>query len=469
MSERNVVFEDDKDITFMGLNIFSHDFLHDFHAENMRKRLSKISSDIDKLRTAIESHTQTGGDKRKLDEYNNNQGNNINVDETNINENVNIEEIEMENIIQEENVTVQSDEDFTDYISLDIREIEETIFDIEYLFESLDLLINRNGVVTRSRANLIENIQNFISESKLYVIGMMGNTGQQFVSSTTGGTTMVRENQGLPSNLFMNPVQGNYFNQMPVASLTSRIANNNGSPSSSESNSNSESSVTVNEFDEGFFKIVEDGFSNVIYDQDVMNDIYFQNYFITMRKLYFFLKNKNTSPLDTFNNDYIEYVLLLYLLNKGELNDTQIEEILTGFTRKQGQEQGQEQGQGQEQEQGQGQGQGQGQEQGQGQGQVGGETEDEINTISSFMNTIEESFPLLFHYYDASFNIISQFPDDDNIINQYYTSIQYLKSDRLPQNIIKYLNKRKLDNAFTSLVNSYSYYGKLREGDRKKK
>ena len=60
--ERVVVLQEPNDLTFMGLNIFFHDFLHDFNIVNFSARLSKISNDIDKLTNAIQNRTTiTGG------------------------------------------------------------------------------------------------------------------------------------------------------------------------------------------------------------------------------------------------------------------------------------------------------------------------------------------------------------------------------------------------------------------------
>ena len=50
----NLVFEKEDEFTFMMLNLFVHDFLHDFNASKFSKRLSKISSYIDKISNEID-------------------------------------------------------------------------------------------------------------------------------------------------------------------------------------------------------------------------------------------------------------------------------------------------------------------------------------------------------------------------------------------------------------------------------
>ena len=45
----DIVFNDKRDIEFLGKNIFGHDFIHDFNSAKFAARLAKISGEIDKL------------------------------------------------------------------------------------------------------------------------------------------------------------------------------------------------------------------------------------------------------------------------------------------------------------------------------------------------------------------------------------------------------------------------------------
>jgi vacuolar-type H+-ATPase subunit I/STV1 len=61
----DILFPEEQDAIFMGLNIFAHDFIHDFNTVKFSDRMAKIGSEIDKLRRRLSLETEfsdTGSD-----------------------------------------------------------------------------------------------------------------------------------------------------------------------------------------------------------------------------------------------------------------------------------------------------------------------------------------------------------------------------------------------------------------------
>lgn len=124
----DIVFNDDDDVTFLGENIFGHDFVHDFNVVNMKDRLAKIGSDIDKIKTAM-----TGGGSTPT--------------------------------VSDPDDAFEADTDFNDYLECGDCETTSIPRGVSTLLDSISTRLTRQNV------NLIQECKNFIYEGKLFVLG----------------------------------------------------------------------------------------------------------------------------------------------------------------------------------------------------------------------------------------------------------------------------------------------------------
>ena len=127
---RTVILEKPNDLTFMGLNIFAHDFLHDFNATNFGARMTSIKSGVtktlDELNLFIENRTAVRGGS-----------------------------------ISRKSNSSKSKDEFDDIFYQNFDKYAN-------LVEKLKI-----GKITRSVSVLIQQIETFIYETKLYLIGMI--------------------------------------------------------------------------------------------------------------------------------------------------------------------------------------------------------------------------------------------------------------------------------------------------------
>lgn len=279
LTERIVVLKEPNDLTFMGLNIFTHDFLHDFNVVNFSDRLSKISNHIDTLRTAIESRVLQPQPQPQQEGGNDEEIFNFDISDITEEESINEDLFEFDN------------QNYQKYTTL---------------FRELKFLINKNGVITRSRAALIQKIQNFLYETKLYLIGMI-----QVKNIKVGGE----------ANIF------NYNNSL----INLRDKTKSSILMNSEYIKNSKN-INVNKivpYYDNFDNLVQDAFSNTIRQCQEEQKTELANYFTFMAECYLLLKNSKKYPFQTINHPYIEDAVFIYLFTRNKNAENILKTIMT--------------------------------------------------------------------------------------------------------------------------------------------
>ena len=230
--ETVILFPEQEDMIFMGQNIFGHDFIHDFNTVSMGERLQRIQSNIQALVSfragATETGIYTGGD-------------------------ADTEEVDLDNYM----LNIPELEKFNAYSNI-IRQFNQ----------------RRN---TRSKVNLLQDIESLVQELKLYYIGYVHSTDayveadEDELSIITGGATAA---------------------------------------------ANAPKKMSVNQF-KFFSDSLRNAFHKVINipEHKMLRDVY-----ITMFKLYLFLETPAIHPYKTFNNTCIDKAMLVYLMDPKSFN-----------------------------------------------------------------------------------------------------------------------------------------------------
>ena len=311
---RTVILEKPNDLTFMGLNIFAHDFLHDFNATNFGARMTSISKNIDELNLFIENRTAVRGGS----------------------------------ISKKSNSSKSKDE---------LDDIFYQNFDkYAKLVEKLKL-----GKITRSVSVLIQQIETFIYETKLYLIGMinMGNVKGGAMTAIHNNNTQIHKLNN--SNKTSKQAQHKTIHNPPKTQI--KIQEENTYP-----------------YYDFYENVIIDDFANTIRiceKEEASKPLV--NYFTFMGELYLHLRNPNINPFQTLNHPYLEEGVFLSFFSKNK-NVSEILKILT--TKKQGSQKGGE--------------------------DTPEEIQDDIQEnlkkqeeLETFKNEIETTFPELYEYYSS--------------------------------------------------------------------
>ena len=340
----------------MMLNLFTHDFLHDFNASKFAERLSKISSIIDKLRYEIDSRVIN---KKAPTEK-------VDVEETVPPEKVasEVEEtVPPEKVASEVEENIEPDETIE---SIKLNEYEcfgenETGTLLNYLIENINetapeeqkinvtdeniekikQILTIEGSITRSRAKLLQWAKNFVDETKLYVLGLF-NLKKINDFKLFGG----RVNKKSPSH------RSYKINNSHTKKINSPYKKNNSNtkkqlpnyyfppqpPSDIKFENIVENNIEINQTDmkRNFNMLrnyVVNGIESAMYYSKDYKEL--SDYFQFFGKLYLYYENENMSPLDTFNLSLIEDILVLYLLDKEKifLNDKNLYSILDKYNK----------------------------------------------------------------------------------------------------------------------------------------
>jgi hypothetical protein len=374
---RTVILEKPNDLTFMGLNIFAHDFLHDFNATNFGARMTSISKDIDELNLFIENRTAVRGGS----------------------------------ISKKSNSSILKDE---------LDDIFYQNFDKYAKFvEKLKI-----GKITRSVSVLIQQIETFIYETKLYLIGMinMGNI-------KGGAMTAIRNNTQI--------------HKLKNSNNTSKQAQHKAihNPPKTQIKIQEENTYPYYDFYEN---VIIDAFANTIRiceKEEASKPLV--NYFTFMGELYLHLRNLNMNPFQTLNHPYLEEGVFLSFFNKNK-NVSEILKFLT--TEKRESKKG------------------------------GADTPEEIQddtqenlkkqeVLKTFKNEIETAFPELYEYYSPKKN--NETPETNNE-DKNFSKFTYDKMKEIKDNIISFkipdpyisslFKAKKINNLKEEIEKNYEKY-----------
>jgi len=385
---RTVILEKPNDLTFMGLNIFAHDFLHDFNATNFGARMASISKDIDELNLFIENRTAFRGGS----------------------------------ISKKSNSSILKDE---------LDDIFYQNFDkYAKLVEKLKI-----GKITRSVSVLIQQIETFIYETKLYLIGMinMGNI-------KGGAMTAIRNNNNTQIHKLKNS------NKISKQAQHKTIQN----PLKTKIKIQEENTYPYYDFYEN---VIIDAFANTIRiceKEEASKSLV--NYFTFMGELYLHLRNPNVNPFQTLNHPYLEEGVFLSFFSKHK-NVSEILKFLT--TEKRESKKG------------------------------GADTPEEIqdNTqenlkkkeeLEKFKNEIETAFPELYEYYSSE-----KKNEDKNFSKFTYEKMTEIKEKIIPEKNIPFeipkpyisslFKEKKINNLKEEIEKNYEKYYTLNDNDNKER
>jgi hypothetical protein len=371
---RTVILEKPNDLTFMGLNIFAHDFLHDFNATNFGARMTSISKDIDELNLFIENRTAVRGGS-----------------------------------ISKKSNSSKSKDEFDDIFYQNFDKYAK-------LVEKLKI-----GKITRSVSVLIQQIETFIYETKLYLIGMinMGNI-------KGGAMTAIRNNN-------------TQIHKLKNSNNTSKQAQHKTiqNPLKTQIKIQEENTYPYYDFYEN---VIIDAFANTIRiceKEEASKPLV--NYFTFMGELYLHLRNPNVNPFQTLNHPYLEEGVFLSFFSKNK-NVSEILNFLT--TEKRESKKG------------------------------GADTPEEIQDdtqenlkkqeeLKTFKNEIETTFPELYEYYSSETN-----NEDKNFSKFTYDKMKEIKNNiisfKIPDPYISSLFKDKIMNKRKEEINeNYKKYQSL--------
>jgi hypothetical protein len=386
---RTVILEKPNDLTFMGLNIFAHDFLHDFNATNFGARMASISKDIDELNLFIENRTAFRGGS----------------------------------ISKKSNSSILKDE---------LDDIFYQNFDkYAKLVEKLKI-----GKITRSVSVLIQQIETFIYETKLYLIGMinMGNI-------KGGAMTAIRNNNNTQIHKLKNS------NKISKQAQHKTIQN----PLKTKIKIQEENTYPYYDFYEN---VIIDAFANTIRicEKEEASKPLLVNYFTFMGELYLHLRNPNVNPFQTLNHPYLEEGVFLSFFSKHK-NVSEILKFLT--TEKRESKKG------------------------------GADTPEEIqdNTqenlkkkeeLEKFKNEIETAFPELYEYYSSE-----KKNEDKNFSKFTYEKMTEIKEKIIPEKNIPFeipkpyisslFKEKKINNLKEEIEKNYEKYYTLNDNDNKER
>jgi len=381
---RTVILEKPNDLTFMGLNIFAHDFLHDFNATNFGARMASISKDIDELNLFIENRTAFRGGS----------------------------------ISKKSNSSILKDE---------LDDIFYQNFDkYAKLVEKLKI-----GKITRSVSVLIQQIETFIYETKLYLIGMinMGNI-------KGGAMTAIRNNNNTQIHKLKNS------NKISKQAQHKTIHN----PPKTQIKIQEENTYPYYDFYEN---VIIDAFANTIRiceKEEASKPLV--NYFTFMGELYLHLRNSNVNPFQTLNHPYLEEGVFLSFFSKNK-NVSEILKFLT--TEKRESKKG------------------------------GADTPEEIQDdtqenlkkqeeLKTFKNEIETAFPELYEYYSPKKN--NETPETNNE-DKNFSKFTYDKMTEIKNKIIPFeipdpyisslFKEKKINNLKEEINENYKKYKYLND------
>lgn len=399
---RTVILEKPNDLTFMGLNIFAHDFLHDFNATKFGARMTSIKSGVtkalDEFNLFIENRTAVRGGS----------------------------------ISRKSNSSKSKDE-----------------FD-DIFYQNFDKYVNlveklKIGKITRSVSVLIQQIETFIYETKLYLIGMinMGNI-------KGGAMTAIRNNN-------------TQIHKLKNSNNTSKQAQHKTiqNPLKTKIKIQEENTYQYYDFYEN---VIIDAFANTIRiceKEEASKPLV--NYFTFMGELYLHLRNPNVNPFQTLNHPYLEEGVFLSFFIKNK-NVSEILNFLTTEKReskKGGADTPEEFSE-----------------------EIQDDTQENLKKqeeLETFKNEIETTFPELYEYYSLKPNketleTNNENPEtnnEDKIFSKFtYDKMKEIKDNiisfKIPDPYISSLFKDKIMNKRKEEINeNYKKYKYLNENQER--
>jgi hypothetical protein len=325
-----IMFTTKDDILFMGENIFGHDFIHDFNVVNMKDRLSKITSDIDKLKTsrggmprqrksaAAAARKFADGDYEDVDEDEDEADEDYEYDEHDEDEDDEDDDDDEYEYEGDEDPTID-DEQLTNYTEMADGETVDNLTGIDMTgiptIDEIDALYN-DRMKTRGLVKIVQHIKDLIYYSKLYIIGYFNSVEaageiEDMFTSVHGGKH--RDLHYKPTGILKMK-----NTQIPKKMVGIKVKQKT-SPQS---------------FHQSFYDCVRSGFDAAITESG-RDAPEMKPYFECMKKLYLFFENKNTHPFVSFNNEIIEDAMFLYVHDKSLFDtDENIYKILNFFKRK---------------------------------------------------------------------------------------------------------------------------------------
>jgi hypothetical protein len=345
----NIQFSEDDDINFMGLNVFSHDFIHDFNTVKFGSRMSKISVEIDKLRESVIGRTIPGvaephveSPRAREPELAEEKKPTKSKAKT-VTPLIEVEVAEEKKTsksraksakpILEEPEAVDSPEDnlpfegLSDAVEFGRNEQADRVIRLLHstdipalstckdIFNAMEFLRGSEVRITRSRAHLIQQASALVDETKLYVVGSIklkkkAKRGGRLTHPHARRSVRVPRHRINSAAIFKNE---SLKNEKGINTKRQTLRNVKRSFSSKHSvrSKNSLKTATIQNYD--FHTSIEEAFSSVINEARSENLIDLANYFSFMGQLYLFFKDEKKSPFQTLKIDYIDDMLFMYL------------------------------------------------------------------------------------------------------------------------------------------------------------